>query len=85
MTASMPSPVRLRDRAGGGPRKQRPNSVATSMPSFLGGEPARSPRSKSTDRGGRGRVEVHGTNLFEKPESSKIKKKKNRVVEKGLI
>ncbi|GFO33382.1 39S ribosomal protein l23, mitochondrial, partial [Plakobranchus ocellatus] len=52
MVASMPSPVKLRDR---GQRKQRPNSVATSMPSFLGGEPARSPRSKSTDRGGRDR------------------------------
>ncbi|XP_005101374.3 inner centromere protein B isoform X6 [Aplysia californica] len=53
MTASMPSPVRMRDKAG--PRKQRPASVASSMPSFVGGEPAKSPRSKSTDRAARDR------------------------------
>lgn len=53
MTSSMPSPVKMRENKA--PRKQRPASVASSMPSFVGGEPAKSPRSKSTDRTGRGR------------------------------
>ncbi|GFR76441.1 katanin p60 ATPase-containing subunit A1 [Elysia marginata] len=75
MAASMPSPVRLRDRAGGGPRKQRPNSVATSMPSFLGGEPARSPRSKSTDRGGRDRSKARSSSRREKSKEALDKSK----------
>ncbi|XP_059139328.1 ensconsin-like isoform X4 [Physella acuta] len=54
MTSSMPSPVRMRENKPS--RKQRPASVASSMPSFVGGEPAKSPRSKSTDRTGRGTV-----------------------------
>lgn len=52
MTASMPSPVRMRESKPA--RKQRPASVASSMPSFVGGEPAKTPRSRSTDRTGRG-------------------------------
>uniref|UniRef100_A0A0B7BCU5 MAP7 domain-containing protein n=1 Tax=Arion vulgaris TaxID=1028688 RepID=A0A0B7BCU5_9EUPU len=64
LTASMPSPVKLRENKP--PRKQRPASVASSMPSFVGGEPAKSPRSKSTDRSSRDRSKVRPPRRDEK-------------------
>ncbi|XP_055888642.1 MAP7 domain-containing protein 1-like isoform X17 [Biomphalaria glabrata] len=63
MTASMPSPVRMRENKT---RKQRPASVASSMPSFVGGEPAKTPRSKSTDRSGRDRSKTRQNRKDEK-------------------
>lgn len=53
MTASLPNPVRMREKRS---HKPRPASVASSMPSSLSGELAKSSRSRSSDRTGRGRV-----------------------------
>ncbi|CAG5121996.1 unnamed protein product, partial [Candidula unifasciata] len=64
MTASLPSPVRVREIKS--PRKPRPASVASSMPSFLGGEPAKSHRSNSTDRTGRDRSRARASRKDDK-------------------
>ena len=44
----------MRERSS--PRKPRPSSVATSMPSFVQVETPKSSRSKSTDRHARGKI-----------------------------
>ncbi|CAL1547425.1 unnamed protein product, partial [Lymnaea stagnalis] len=69
MTASMPGPVRMRENKVS--RKQRPASVASSMPSFVGGEPAKSPRSKSSDRTGRDRSKTRSPRKDEKAAKDK--------------
>lgn len=69
MTTSLPSPVRVKEIKA--PRKPRPASIASSMPSFLGGEPAKSQRSKSTDRTGRDRSRARTPRKDDKTDKKK--------------
>ncbi|XP_076444508.1 uncharacterized protein LOC143282703 isoform X11 [Babylonia areolata] len=70
---SSPGGVKLRDKA---PRKPRPASVGTSMPSFVTLEPPRSsPRSKSTDRLARERSRPRGSAASARRADEKEEKK----------